>query len=116
MIHGGLPHLVPVAACTVHDTVCDTVYFPCPISGFPTFSLCPRPCPAAPAPLVSGLGVAWCVGEGVWWVGGGGASIGPRRPALPLAGADVCTRRQGVRLLYGPSICTRLVQMELRRS
>ena len=31
-------------------------------------------------------------------------------------GADACTPRQGVTLLYGPSICTRSVQMDLRRN
>ena len=32
------------------------------------------------------------------------------------SGADSCTPRQGVTLLYGPSNCTRFVQMDLRRS
>ena len=31
-------------------------------------------------------------------------------------GGDSCTPRQGVTLLYGPSICTRSVQLDLRRS
>ena len=31
-------------------------------------------------------------------------------------GADACTPRQGVTLLYGPSICTPSVQMHLRRN
>ena len=35
---------------------------------------------------------------------------------FPLGGADACTPRQGVTLLYGPSICTRSVQMDLLRS
>ena len=35
---------------------------------------------------------------------------------FPLGGADACTSRQGVTLLYGPSICTRSVQMHLLRS
>ena len=34
----------------------------------------------------------------------------------PLGGADACTRRQGVTLVYGPSVCTRSAQMDLRRS
>ena len=52
-------------------------------------------------------------------VGGGG---GPCRRlwslplVFPLGGADACTPRQGVTLLYGPSICTRSVQMDLLRS
>ena len=35
---------------------------------------------------------------------------------FPLGGADACTPRQGVTLLYGPSICTRSVQTNLLRS
>ena len=35
---------------------------------------------------------------------------------FPLRGGDACTPRQGVTLLYGPSICTRWVQMDLLRS
>ena len=35
---------------------------------------------------------------------------------FPRGGADACTPRQGVTLLYGPSICTRSVQMDLLRS
>ena len=63
-------------------------------------------------------GGALCVGKGVWWGLGGGvdASIGPRPPASPLGGADVCTPRRGVTFLYGLSTCTRFVQMDLRRS
>ena len=40
--------------------------------------------------------------------------------SLPMVfargGTDACTPRQGVTLLYGPSICTRSVQMDLLRS
>ena len=35
---------------------------------------------------------------------------------FPLWGTDACSPRQGVTLLYGPSICTRSVQMDLLRS
>ena len=35
---------------------------------------------------------------------------------FPLGGADACTPRQGVTPLYGPSICTRSVQIDLLRS
>ena len=35
---------------------------------------------------------------------------------FPLGGGDACTPRQAVTLLYGPSICTRTVQMDQRRS
>ena len=38
----------------------------------------------------------------------------PRR--FPGGGGDVCTPHQGGTLLYGMSICARLVQMDLRRS
>ena len=48
--------------------------------------------------------------------GGADAGTGPRPPVFPPGGADACTPRQGVTLLYGPSICTRYVQMDLRRS
>ena len=62
---------------------------------------------------------------GCWWVccqvgfGGGGAPdacSGPSLREFPHGGADACTPRQGVTLLYGPSICTRSVQMDLRRN
>ena len=50
---------------------------------------------------------------------GGGApdtGSGPSPRVFPHGGADACTPRQGVTLLYGPSICTRSVQMDLRRN
>ena len=52
-------------------------------------------------------------------LGGGGApdaGSGPSPREFPHGGADACTPRQGVTLLYGPSICTRSVQMDLRRN
>ena len=52
-------------------------------------------------------------------LGGGGApnaGSGPSLREFPHGGADACTPRQGVTLLYGPSICTRSVQMDLRRN
>ena len=52
-------------------------------------------------------------------VGGGGAPDAGSCPSLrefPHGGADACTPRQGVTLLYGLSICTRSVQMDLRRN
>ena len=72
-------------------------------------------------PLCARLGTtrvlvgAWGVGLG----GGGGlpdAGSGPLPWSFPLGGADACTPRQGVTLLYGPSICTRSVQMDQRRN
>ena len=52
------------------------------------------------------------------WGGGGApdAGSGPSLREFPHGGADACTPRQGVTLLYGPSICTRSVQMDLRRN
>ena len=52
-------------------------------------------------------------------VGGGGApdaGSGPSLREFPHGGGDACTPRQGVTLLYGPSICTPSVQMDLRRN
>ena len=51
-------------------------------------------------------------------VGGGGPCrrLGSLPLVFPLGRADACTPRQGVTLLYGPSICTRSVQMDLLRS
>ena len=61
---------------------------------------------------------------GSWWVccqaglGGGApdAGSGPSLREFPHGGADACTPRQGVTLLYGPYICTHSVQMDLRRN
>ena len=49
-------------------------------------------------------------------LGGGApdAGSGPSLWEFPHGGANACTPRQGVTLLYGPSICTRSVQMDLR--
>ena len=53
----------------------------------------------------------------LWWVGGGPCRrLGSLPLVFPRGGADACTPRQGVTLLYGPSICTRSVQMDLLRS
>ena len=70
------------------------------------------------APLVSFPGL-----PGLWWVcggvgfGGGGLDVGlgPFPWRFPLGGFDDCTPRQRVTLLYGPSICTRSVRMDLHR-
>ena len=77
--------------------------------------LCPRLCPLGvplgPARLLAGL----LPGR----VGGGGApdaGSGPSLREFLHGGADACTPRQGVTLLYRPSICTRSVQMDLRRN
>ena len=70
----------------------------------------PVRCAPWPNPVVGGL-----VARQGW--GGGGApdaGSGPSPREFPHGGADACTPRQGVTLLYGPSICTRFVQMDLR--
>ena len=72
----------------------------------------PFRCAPWPSPVAGGL-----VARQGW--GGGGApdaGSGPSLREFPHGGADACSPRQGVTLLYGPSICTRLVQMDLRRN
>ena len=56
-----------------------------------------------------------CCQAGLWGGGAPDAGSGPSPRVFPHGGADACTPRQGVTLLYGPSICTRSVQMDLRR-
>ena len=72
----------------------------------------PVRCAPWPSPVVGGLAAR----QG--WGGGGAPDIGsgPSLQEFPHGGADACTPRQGVTLLYGPSICTRSVQMDLRRN
>ena len=75
----------------------------------------------APSPLrvpVPPTVLAWCAPWPLGWGGGGApdAGSGPSPREFPHGGADACTPRQGVTLLYGPSICTRSVQMDLRRN
>ena len=62
-------------------------------------------------PVVGGL-----VARQGWGGGVPDAGSGPSLRELPHGGADACTPRVGVTLLYGPSICTRSVQMDLRRN
>ena len=83
----------------------------------------------APSPLrvpVPPAVLAWCAPWPYTAVGGldarqgwgGGApdaGSGPSPREFPHGGADACTPRQDVTLLYGPSDCTRSVQMDLRR-
>ena len=77
---------------------------------------CPRLCspgvPLGPTRLLAGLLPDRVRGGG----GAPDAGSGPSPPEFPHGGADACTPRQGVTLLYGPSICTRSVQMDLRRN
>ena len=69
-------------------------------------------------PLCARLGTTRVL-AGVRCGGAGGglpdASSGSPPLEFPLGGADACTPRQGVTTLYGPSICTCFVQMDLRR-
>ena len=100
------------------------VWFPAP-PGWGLLVLCPPAapfaCPPPPVSLPRRLGRcsrgavpgrSW-----LWWVGGGPCCRLRSLPLVfPLGGGDACTPRQGVTLLYGPSICTRSVQMDLLRS
>ena len=82
---------------------------------FPLVLLCPRFCPLGVLLGSTRLLAGFSPGR----VGGGGApdaGSGPSLREFPHGGADACTPRQGVTLLYGPSICTRSVQMDLRRN
>ena len=85
----------------------------------------PLPSPLRALPLLSLFRVAWggvslvpcpglpgCGG----WGGGPCRRLGSLPLVFPRGGTDACTPRQGVTLLYGPSICTRSVQMDLLRS
>ena len=79
----------------------------------------PRPVSAAfrVVPQMRAPGLPWLWrGCGGAWGGGSDAGPGPRPPVFPLGGADACTPRQDVTLLYGPSICTRSVPKDLRCS
>ena len=71
----------------------------------------PPRCAPWPNPVVGGL-----VARQGWGGGAPDAGSGPSLREFPHRGADACTPRQGVTLLYGPSICTRSVQMDLRRN
>ena len=109
---------VPRAAgCTMHDTLHDTVALPRSLSSSPLS--CSVASGVAPLVLASGLpGFRWVCG--VVGLGEGGLPdagwLGSPPLEFPLGGADACTPRQSVTLLYGPSICTRSVQMDLRRN
>ena len=100
------------------------VWFPAP-PGWGLLVVCspaaPFACPPPSVPFPCRLGQ--CSPGAVpgpsrlWWVGGGPCRwLGSLPLVFPLGGADACTPRQGVTLLYGPSICTRSVQMDLLRS
>ena len=100
----------------LHDTLHDTVILPsCAPPPFPFVLLCPRCRPLGVLLGSTRLVVGVLPGR----VRGGGApdaGSGPSLREFPHGGADACTPRQGVTLFYGPSICTRSVQMDLGRN
>ena len=80
---------------------------PPPLRALPPLSLSRGPwggVPLVPCPGLPGGG-GW---GGILVVGSG-----PFPWCFHLGGGDACTPRQNVTLLYGPSICTRSVQMDL---
>ena len=100
------------------------VWFPAP-PGWGLLVVCPPAAPfACPPPSVPFLRCLGRCSPGavpgpsrLWWVGGGPCCrLGSLPLVFPLGGADACTPRQVVTLLYGPSICTRSVQIDLLRS
>ena len=100
----------------MHDTSHDTVAYHCcasPPLAFraPLPPVLPPRCAPWFYPVVGG-----CVARQGWGGGAPDAGSGPSLRVFPHRGGDACTPRQGVTLLYGPSICTRFVQMDLRRN
>ena len=82
---------------------------------FPSVFLCPRFCPLGVLLGATRLLVDLLPGM----VGGGGvpdAGSGSSLRGFPYGGPGACTPRQGVTPLYGLSICTRSVQVDLRRN
>ena len=110
--------------CVVPPPPVSAVWFPAPL-GWGLLVVCPLAVPfACPPPSVSfPCRLGRCVSGVVpgpsrlWWVGGGPCRrLGSLPLVFPRGGAVACTPCQGVTLLYGPSICTRSVQMDLLRS
>ena len=100
----------------MHDTSHDRVAHPsCAPPPLPFRVPLPPVLPPRCAPWFNPVVGGFVARQGL---GGGAPDAGPG-PSLrecPHGGADACTPRQGVTLLYGPSICTRSVQMDLRRN
>ena len=120
----GLADLFGVGAVCRAPPPVSVVWFPAP-PGLGLLVVCPLAVPfACPPPSVSfpcRLGRCFSgVVPGpsrLWWVGGGPCRrLGSLPLVFPRGGADACTPRQGLTLLYGPSIYTRSVQMDLLRS
>ena len=113
-----------LAALCVVPPPLSRLRFPAPL-GWGPLVVCPLAVPfVCPPPSVSfpcrlGRCFSGVVPElsRLWWVGGGLCRrLGSLPLVFPRGGAVVCTPRQGVTLLYGQSICTRSVQMDLLRS
>ena len=102
----------------MHNTLHDTVAHPSCASPPPFPFRAPLP-PASPPRCAPWFYTVFggCVARQGWGAGGAlDAASGPSLREFPHGGADACTPRQGVTLLYGPSICTCFVQMDLRRN
>ena len=99
------------------------VWFPAP-PGWGLLVVCPPAAPfACPPPCVSyPRRLGRCPPGAVpgpsrlWWGGSLSSARVPSPGVSPWGGGDACTPRQRVTLLYGPSIYTRSVQMDLLRS
>ena len=120
----GLAALFGVGAVCRGPPPVSAVWFPAP-PGWGLLVVCPPAAPfACPPPSVSfPCRLGRCFPGAVpgpsrlWWVGGGPCRrLGSLPLGFPRGGGDACTPRQGVTLLYGPSICTRSVQIDLLRS
>ena len=120
----GLAPLFGVGAVCRGPSPVSAVWFPAP-PGWGLLVVCPPAAPfACPPPSVSfPYRLGRCFSGAVpgpsrlWWVRGGPCRrLGSLPLVFPRGGADACTPRQGVTLLYGPSICTRSVPMDLLRS
>ena len=99
-----------------HDTSHDIVIPPsCASPLLPFRAPLPPVSPPRCAPWFYPV-VGGCVARQGWGGGAPDAGSGPSLREFPHGGADACTPRQGVTLLYRPSICTRSVQMDLRRN
>ena len=113
----GLAALFGVGAVCRGPSSISAVWFPAH-PGWGLLVVCPPAAPfACPPPSVSfPCRLGRCFPGAVpgpsrlWWVGGGPCRrLGSLPLVFPRGGADACTPRQGVTLLYGPSICTRSV-------
>ena len=112
----GPSHSLLALCCTTHCTtqLSSPLARPPPL---PVRAPLPPVSPPCSAPWFYPV-VGGCVARQGWGGGGGAPDVGsgPSLREFPHRGADACTPRQGVTLLYGLSICTRSVQMDLRRN